>query len=292
MQKGRFGTLLGMTPEELGGTLRVEALDDRESLVSLAVPSWCCQDGRLRLAAAVAMVDEASTYAGACAWDARRRAGVSIQLAGRAANARGRLDAGPGDRIGLRTTRVRVGRTIAFLKARVERGDHVLAQCSHVKFLPGGFLRDNLFHPLVRGVTVPAIDRIAGRLPLHERGVPDNIDDIFDLSFSGNDTESASTMAVSERHGNPMGSIHGGASVVLANLGAERWMRQGDPAAATRPLWIKTNLVQGIDCASGQTATLSVSEERDDTLDRINSTNSIMTNNGNVCADTVIGWSL
>ena len=33
IQKGRFGTLLGMTPEELGGTLRVEAPDDRESLV-------------------------------------------------------------------------------------------------------------------------------------------------------------------------------------------------------------------------------------------------------------------
>ena len=70
IRKGRFGTMLGLTPEELrvGGTLRVEHVGGDESVVSVEVPRWCCSasDGRLRLSAVLGIMDEASTYAGIC----------------------------------------------------------------------------------------------------------------------------------------------------------------------------------------------------------------------------------
>mmetsp|Transcript_610 Transcript_610/g.1866 ORF Transcript_610/g.1866 Transcript_610/m.1866 type:complete len:303 (-) Transcript_610:239-1147(-) len=282
-KRGRFGTLLGLAPEALhpSGTLRVEGVDDNESIVSLQVPRWCCDevDGRLKLSAGLAMIDEISTYAGVCVWDPRCRPGASIQLAGRAVNEEGNIDVGPRDRIWIRSTNVKVGRTIAFVKANIEgTGGEVLAQCSHIKFMPMGF-------PLDYGVCAAPIGGIveafANRLPLHDQSIPDNVSEVFPLDQNDLSTNASSSMVVTEDHGNPIGSIHGGASLMLTTLAAEKVQPR-----RTKPSWIKTNLVNGIDCATKQNADIRV----DAKMGRV-TTGATLWTDEKLCADTVIEWA-
>ena len=299
IRKGRFGTMLGLTPEELrvGGTLRVEHVGGDESVVSVEVPRWCCSasDGRLRLSAVLGIMDEASTYAGICVWDQGHRPGVSIQLEGRATHPQGFIDTGAGERINIRTTKVKAGKTITFLKASIERGTNVLAQCSHIKFMPMGFPLDHIFHPKVKNVSMPLVERITRKIPLHDHAMPESIDDILGLTDS---TSSAATKAysilVSEIHGNPMGSIHGGASVMLAELAAEKRMPQICPDNTVRPIRIKSNLLNGIDCSSRQVAEIDITVGDRSGIQESNNTmhtTSTVRNNGQMCSDTLIEWA-
>jgi hypothetical protein len=62
-RSGQFGTLLNLHPVQLGGSLEIRSITPDSSQVAVQVPQWCCSpaDGRLRLSAALAMVDEVSS---------------------------------------------------------------------------------------------------------------------------------------------------------------------------------------------------------------------------------------
>jgi hypothetical protein len=62
-RSGQFGTLLNLRPVQLGGSLEIRSITPDRSQVAVQVPQWCCSpvDGRLRLSAALAMVDEVSS---------------------------------------------------------------------------------------------------------------------------------------------------------------------------------------------------------------------------------------
>mmetsp|Transcript_6153 Transcript_6153/g.12514 ORF Transcript_6153/g.12514 Transcript_6153/m.12514 type:complete len:355 (-) Transcript_6153:1014-2078(-) len=272
-RSGMFGSLLGLLPEEHGGTTRLESLGQNKSVVTTEIPAWCCHGGRLRLDAAVAMFDEISTYTGVVSWDRTWRPGVSIQLEGRALRP---IEVGAGDRIRVETRLQKVGRTIGYLEIEIqdEDGDALIAG-SHIKFMPMGPLFEMAFHPIWQNVSQRVWDAYLDKQPVHTFTMPNSIEEVFALQEVAHaahvpktfgKVEYAGMLPIDQRHGNPLGSIHGGASTMLGSLGAmEALRRRPEMAQSTvsSPVMVKANLLKGISTARKQTAFLCASLHAD-----------------------------
>lgn len=82
---GWFGHLLGLRLPRFGGRLDIRDVGPESSEIAATVPPWLCNaDGRVCLAAAVALFDEISTFGGVVPWDHRWRPGASVQLSAQA----------------------------------------------------------------------------------------------------------------------------------------------------------------------------------------------------------------
>ncbi|GBG29918.1 Hypothetical Protein FCC1311_061382 [Hondaea fermentalgiana] len=254
---GKFGSLLGLHPEELGGTTRMEFLGPKNSIVSTEIPAWTCENGKMRLEAAVALLDEISTYAGCCMWDQRCRPGFSIQLQGRALRP---IDVGAGERIKVETRLQRVGRTIGFLDIVIsdEDGDPLIS-ASHLKFMHSGAIFDLAFRPPFQETTRKLWEYLVlDRQPEHEFTMPSTFEEVFKIkeeenNFGAEDeapVELAGLVSLDARHGNPVGSIHGGAATMLGAHAAALAVRKrpeflsGEAAGA--PTMVRVNLLSGI----------------------------------------------
>lgn len=258
-QSGLFGTLLGLRPVELGGDLEIVNIDDEHSEVVVKVPEWCCEPGGgLRLSAALAMVDEVSTYCGTCQWDRGLRAGVSIQLE---ANLQSNMDEiRAGDSFRIHTQLLKIGKTVGFVRVRgtTDAGKDVLSGM-HVKYMPMGLAWDIGMHALVRPISLPLWDAYLQQKPVHAYKMPQTIDQIFSLNnfqFSKQSLRGTASIVVTPAHGNPIGSIHGGAGVVLGALASSLALNQQESDRILRPMYIRTNLLNGIPTTKGLEATL------------------------------------
>lgn len=245
---GYFGTLLNLHPVEFGGSLEIRETTDEMSCVSVRIPRWCCDphDGRVRLSALIAMLDEVSTYCGTCIWDRSMRPGVSIQLSARAATPQ--LDLGEDDVAVIETRLQKIGRTLGFVGVTVktETGKE-LVQARHIKFMPMGAVFDLFLHPAVQGYSVPLWHRLVlDRQPLHQvPSFPDRIEELFGMERS-KDSPLNSTLHVERQHGNPIGSIHGGCGVMATSYSAALALQDTGRTATTHPLSIQTNLLAGV----------------------------------------------
>ncbi|MGB1593115.1 MAG: hypothetical protein ACPIOQ_10210 [Promethearchaeia archaeon] len=114
---GWFGYHLGLRLAEFGGTLDIRRVDALESEVATTVPKGMCNpDGRVCLAAAVALADEVSTFAGVVPWDKRCRPGASVQLSAQAYRP---LDVAAGEQLVFGTKKVKMGANLAYVDVNI-----------------------------------------------------------------------------------------------------------------------------------------------------------------------------
>jgi len=204
--KGRFGSSgMGFMSAEDGGGIRNNGAFDPDS-VRLRLPPWCLRrDGVPPLAALVALMDEASSYAMALR-DKRGRFGVSILLQGSLLRRR----ECPGEVVATTTVR-KLGRTIGFadVEVRCAETDAAIARGKHVKFLHvGNPLADNAATLARLPGFESLFDAYVSTLPLH---APTDAADVPEL-FGLRDNAAQVVPALC----NPWGSLHGGAACVLA----------------------------------------------------------------------------
>jgi len=247
-RSGIFSHLLELVPKELGGSLDIELIDERKSVVSATVPEWGIDetDGRAKLGVIMAMYDEISTYCGVCQWDRTMRPGLSLQLTGRAT---GPLDVGQGDRIKIETRLLKTGKTVGFLDIVVkDTNDRVLVHGEHTKFMPTHLLFPFFLQPWQQPFIVPVIDTYLSSRPVHQVSVPKTIEEVirFDSPEITSDTYSTATK-ITPNVGNPLGMTHGGAVVLMGAENALRGVRNLalQPEKQT-PHVIQTSLLQSL----------------------------------------------
>ena len=99
------------------------------------MPRWLCNaDGRICLAAALALFDEVSTFAGVVPWDRQWRPGATVQLSAQAYRP---LDVGAGQELVFKTRKVKMGKTLAYVDGNIMGAEgHILAFARHIKFQP------------------------------------------------------------------------------------------------------------------------------------------------------------
>lgn len=196
-QYGSFGSqYLGLRLEADGGCVSIVS----EDVITARLPAWCTRrDGRPPLAALIALLDEASTATVAMR-DRSGRFGVSVDLSGVVATDAPKIDAET--TLTFRTTPRRIGKTLAFADVDVFANGSLVLKGHHIKFLPSGFIMDNVDHPLMR----PVVEAVVSRLPLGEKRLEG------EDPFAG--------MTVTTKICNPLGGLHGGAACMIAERAA------------------------------------------------------------------------
>ncbi|EKX53321.1 hypothetical protein GUITHDRAFT_101024 [Guillardia theta CCMP2712] len=216
-KKGKFSSMLELQLEEDGGRMQIERMEDGMATVSVEVAPWCCGgDGRVTLAALLAMFDEVSTFCGCVPWDGNSRPGVSLQLSGRSMKV---ADVGAGDRITLRYSMQKSGKTVSFLHGHaINKQGEELAYLRHVKFMPMGLLFDVFGRKSIRHHTLNYFERYVDSMPPNVVPAHASIEEVFKLSDMEKEGDSKTCeVSLSAEHANPNGFLHGGAAVMLSN---------------------------------------------------------------------------
>lgn len=228
-QAGWFGRTLGLVLQSDGGDLELRQLDADRCEVACRVPRWLCEgrsgEGPVSAAGLVALFDEASSFAGAALWDPLCRPGVSVHLSG-VLSPRAR-EVGHGSAISIVSRPQRIGRTIGFIevdvRAEVDGSDASIMRGRHVKFFPGTGLRPEwLMRPQLQPFTLSAAHAYWATRPVLTDGAahaPQSFDEVFRPVGEGGE---AGLVELSTAHANPLGALHGGASVLLASTAGRR----------------------------------------------------------------------
>lgn len=213
--------------------------------MSYCPPQWLVDSstGRLKLSSCIAFFDEISTYAGTMAWDDRFRPGVSISLSGRATRP---LDFN--GRIYVETRRRKSGKTISFVDIVVlDENQRVMVKGQHIKFMPMSFPLNHIFHKRLARMVFPMMQYRMSLQTMEDLPLVGDIDHVFPLSnanYNGNQGTVNSVVDVS--HGNPIGSIHGGAGVMLLEHATRFALSSNSKEEMKEPLAISASLISGI----------------------------------------------
>ncbi|KAJ1456902.1 hypothetical protein M885DRAFT_563514 [Pelagophyceae sp. CCMP2097] len=239
---------LVLNDDERGGSVEWDSKSGASS-VRTTLPPWCARrDGKPPLGALIAIFDEVSTYAGVARYDRAGRPGVSVKLSARVAADAPQLP--PGAPLRIETRNVKTGKTLAFVDVEVRCGatDRLVATGQHVKFLPMGLAVEIAMHPWLRRIVQPAVLAHLGRQAVHAfDGSAVSPDDVFKSFKAG-----TQNVKITEALCNPVGALHGGAAIQLAELAAQRSAGGPEPRAAKS---VSALLMSGL--RPGETATVS-----------------------------------
>mmetsp|Transcript_6169 Transcript_6169/g.15710 ORF Transcript_6169/g.15710 Transcript_6169/m.15710 type:complete len:235 (-) Transcript_6169:498-1202(-) len=231
------------------------------------------------------MLDEVSTYAGTVQWDRNCRPGKSVQLEGRSLRP---IDIGPGDALVIETRLQKIGRTIGFVEITVENASGTpLIEASHVKFMPMGPLFDVGLHPTLQPLTLPAWEALLDRQSVHSYTMPEKIEELFSFTDLG---DGSLELTITPELGNPIGGVHGGATVVLSQLAAFRAVEEklGRGAVATA---IRTNLLSSVDTTKGLAVIARTERDPESGHGPHTTRTRVTTPRGGPVVDTTITWS-
>lgn len=122
---GSFGTTLGLTLQRDGGSLMPHRIDGAATHWSVPWPQWAARsDGKLCVAAALALADEISSYGGMACWDARGRAGLTLSIsAALAPEHRGAVPSiEVGEELHIVSRKLKTGRQLGYMELEIWRG--------------------------------------------------------------------------------------------------------------------------------------------------------------------------
>ena len=244
--QGAFGPgALGFASRSDGGTV---SLREDGKVVDMELPRWA----KPTLGVLTAVMDEASSLTMALT-DKKGRFGVSILLDASLVNE------ASSSNVTAWTTVKKLGRAIGIADVEIFGDDgKLLARGRHIKFLQtGNLLADNLKTVL----TLPFVDRLVtrylDRLPVHPPSQATSLDDLFAIDVHNE-------VPIRSGHCNPFGSLHGGASCLLAehlatnHLAAEVVERPPPRAVALTATFLSSIL-------TGDTATITAQRRLRDT---------------------------
>ena len=154
-------------------------------------------------------------YAGTGPWDKRWWPGVSVQISGQALR---HLDIGAGEELVFDTQHIKGGKTLAFVETLVTDSKGVpYVRARQIKYQPLGAALALATLPIrfSKPLALLAFDRYLRSLPVHT--LPDLPPgaEVFPIEGWHEDGDGGSgQVTVASPHGNPIGSMHGGAQVV------------------------------------------------------------------------------
>lgn len=224
--RGHFHNILGVTSHNESKNKDVDVAKDGTSVIwrGNVSRSLVRKHGRLELAAVLALFDEISTWS-FFTGDSTCRPGVSVKLSASLAHGIC-VDDLPraGDEISVQAKFVQSGRTLGYATAQLtDAHGKVLATGNHHKHLPMNTMNplwDTLFSPTFRGAALWYLERQSRnseKISPHQS--PDSLDTLFADNFAviEKDRKKSSTIfSPAAYHCNPMGSVHGGLTAMLA----------------------------------------------------------------------------
>ncbi len=294
---GSFGRYLDIAPVELGGTVEIQEIGPTKSVVTTRVPSWCVDSsGALLLSGAIAQMDEISTYCGTLLWDRYLRPGLSLQLTARRIRSLSHVRAG--DKLIFETRLQKIGKTIGFVDVVIrDVNSEPIIFGQHIKFMPINPIFKAVFHPYVRSSrTISLCHKLLNAtMPLPPLPRRVRLEEMFPLSdpvlLNDNTLRYASNISVI--HGNPIGSFHGGASVMLSHYTALQTLEQINGRSQS-PMSIKTTLLNAVPVATKARDVTIDTElwwDRNFNFHDFHTTRSIISFRGSPAIDCTIKWS-